>query len=110
MMPLIPRAPGGPTVTTGLGDWADDGPWLFGLLCTPVWPREEMAKYLRGLLARVERKDTWQMAEAPSLTCRVLLGILLMQDISLCLRCPLLRSAAVIGKTTLVPAVRLAPE
>lgn len=54
-------------VAERLDEWADDFEAFhsrFAHLFGRREPREEAAKYLRGLMARVERKNTWQMAEA----------------------------------------------
>ena len=54
-------------VAEDLNDWADEFEAFhrrFAHLFGRQEPREEAARYLRGLMARVERKNTWQMAEA----------------------------------------------
>lgn len=54
-------------MTVELNDWADDFA-AFQARFAPLFgrrePREAMGQYLRGLLSRVERKNSWQMAEA----------------------------------------------
>jgi SRSO17 transposase len=53
--------------TAELDDWADDFAAFHGRFAHLFGrrePREEVVKYLRGLMAPVVRKNTWQMAEA----------------------------------------------
>jgi SRSO17 transposase len=54
-------------MTLELNDWADRFA-AFQARFAPLFgrrePREAMGQYLRGLLSRVERKNSWQMAEA----------------------------------------------
>jgi SRSO17 transposase len=50
-----------------LEEWAEDLEAFqarFAYLFARVEPREQAAKYLRGLLGSVERKNSWQLAEA----------------------------------------------
>jgi SRSO17 transposase len=58
---------GGPVTGEELGAWADDFAAYharFAHLFVRREPREQFAKYLHALLAPVQRKNGWQMAEA----------------------------------------------